>query len=162
MKKVVINYSYFKLILNFITSIILISLGVYLLFEVNYKLTEYRTMMKDLLLFFIAISLIISYGKIFYKNLKNLNNKITLSELGIEVNGIFYNWNDISFPKMIVKKEFVGKNNLLHDFDYLSFNSQQKKIEVKIDDYQTNKEKLIGYLKISWINFLKFTTILIV
>lgn len=145
-KRFEIKYSLKNLTFKIIEYSIYVSLGIYLLSLIKLDFKNYDR--NDFFVFAISLLFIISFGRKIIKELGNINNKIILSNQGIEIKGINYNWNSISNPKIISKKEYTSKYRIAYEEFYLSFKNKTENIEIKINDYETNKEKITTILEI--------------
>lgn len=144
-RKYEIKYSLRNLILKIVWYSVFVCLGIYFLTLIKFDVKNYDKI--DFLGLAISFLFIISFGRKIIQELRNKNNKIILSNQGIEIKGVVYNWNSISIPIIISKKKYTSKYSIEYEEHYLSFNSGAENIEIIIDDYNTNKENLTSILE---------------
>lgn len=145
LEKTVLNYSIKGGLLNILWNLVFVALGFYLLSLINFEKLSFK--FADIFLPIVAVMFIITYGKKVGVILFNINKQIVFTQEGLEINGIFYDWKSIIFPRVISKEEYTGKYNLKYTEFYLNFMYQQKTVEIKIDDYATSENEVKELLK---------------
>ena len=145
MEKTVLYYSIKGGLLNAFWNLVFVAFGFYLLSLINFEKFAFK--FADIFLPIVAVIFIVTYGKKAGVILFSMNKQIVFAQEGIEINGIFYDWKSIIFPRVISKEEYTGKYNLKYTEFYLNFTYQQKTVEIKIDDYATSESEVKELLK---------------
>lgn len=144
MEKIEFTYSLKNLIINILGNLFFISVGLFLFTIVDFSEIKIFKL-SAFIIPLVSITFIYSYGKALVIELLNFNKKIIFSNNGVEYDEKKFEWNNISKPKVISKKGYENKFEI--EEVLLTFQYKTEKIEIKIDNYNTNSEEISSLLK---------------